>query len=223
MRDRLRSLFTTKKKSPTLSKTELGVIKDFYTETPAQVILSDNDIPAPIIYGNLNSMKTLLLMDDQEIVFYLYNNDFNNIKKRYEYDILEHFKVVKCEGPDAGIIASKYINACEDDIVVALLDLTLGNVIRTSKGPILYDGIDIALEIINKYTKCKIGFCTAHMLSEDNPSISELIAKFKHYTGHKLLDYTFSKNEDRPKELYRMIREVEDGDYEDYESRPDLV
>jgi len=186
-------------------------INNFYKENPCNEPSLLETVSDPIILGNQESKRTLLLMDDQEIVFYLYNNDFLEMKKRFGYDVLEEFKVVQCEGPDAGFIASKYISTCDDDIVIAILDLTLGKVIRTKKGPVLYDGVDVAIEIINKYTKCKISFCTA-----GNAAISSLIYKFNKFTGHQLLDYTFSKNEDRVQYLHGLITEVDNGNYEVY-------
>ena len=175
------------------------------------------DIPEPAISGAVYSRVTMLVVDDQDAVFYLYDSDFNSIKDRFGYDVHKHYKIVKCSGPLAGGIATEYIRSHPDDIVIGLLDLTLGSAIRHSDGTTkLYDGVDIALSIIMQHPKCKLGFCTAHMLSMDNPAIYRLHSKFMDATGHNLLDYSFSKNSDRASYIYGLIKDVNAGEYTDY-------
>jgi hypothetical protein len=198
-----------------VTEEDLDTINQFYKESCIK--LEDlSNIPDPVICGNLESNKTLLLVDDQEVVFYLYDSDFNTISLEHDYSVLTNYKIVKCGGKYAGFIASKYIESSGNEILIAILDLTLGLVIRTKNGPCIYDGVDIALELINKQPKCKIGMCTAHIPSETNPAIRELVIKFNKATGHHLLDHTFTKNSDRANYIYNMIKDVENGDYTDY-------
>jgi len=193
-------------------------ISSFYTEydndrnhtEPAEARL-------PTIYGNVNATKTMLLVDDQESVFYLYDLDFESIKKRFGYDILNEFKIVRCDGNDAGFTASKYIQSVDNEIVVGILDLTLGTIVKLSNGKILLrDGVDLALELIDRHPRCKIGVCTAHMLNDENPAIMALIHKFNKATGRELLDYAFSKNSDRPQHIFNLIQDVINNNYDDY-------
>ena len=197
-----------KKGDPTDGISE--ALSEFYSKNEC-VIDPDalENMPGPEVDGNIESKHTILLMDDQEVVFYLFEFDFKEIKRRFDYDVLENYKIVKCGGPDAGFIAAKYIKESTDEVVIAILDLTLGKIIKLKDGTsIVHDGVDIALEVISKQPKCKIGLCTAHMLSESNPIVHSLMKKFNAATGHNMLDYAFNKNADRAGYLHNMIMEV---------------
>lgn len=167
---------------------------------------SYDQIADPILYGNLESKKTFLLMDDLEDVFYLYRIDFKNIKEKYGYDILKEFKIVKCSGDNAGFIADKYLQNNDDELVIALLDITLGKIIKLDTGEVLsFDGVDIALTIMNQYPKCSIKFCSAHRLNKKNPEILKFIDKFENATQLDISDFYFSKNSDRASYIYEML------------------
>lgn len=178
-------------------------------------------ISEPVLSGNLDSDRAILVVDDQDSVFYLYESDFDTIADRYGYDVRENYKIVKCSGLTAGATAEEYVKSAPDDIVIGILDLTLGTPIVTANGGVkLYDGVDIALDIINMHPKCIISFCTAHIIDEDNPAIRPLVDKFLTGTGHNLLDYSFSKNSDRADHLYELVTAVDNGKYTDYKAAP---
>jgi len=192
------------------------ILDDFYKSAGVPDPEPFKDMPEPTIRGNAKSDKSIIIMDDQEVVFYLYGLDFNNVYERFGKDILKEYKIVECSGPFAGFMASKYINESDDDLVIAILDLTLGKIIKSESGVTIFDGVDIALEIIKLHPRCKIGLCTAHMLTTDNPSIRPLIDKFNGATGSNLLDHAFSKSSDRAKKIYDMITDAEAGKYTNY-------
>lgn len=196
-----------------------SAISSFYSDAPSHEVLNTlGDIREPIIYGNVNSKQSIMLMDDQDAAFYLYNSDFVEIERRFDFSVLDEFKIVRCDGPEAGFIASNYINTVKDEIVIAILDLTLGKIVKMPTGrSVLYDGIDVALELIEHQPHCKIGFCTAHMLDETNPAIRELINKFSTTTGHNLIDYSFSKNGDRAAHIHGLIEAVRHREYTKYD------
>jgi len=204
-----------------MSEAASTAIDTFY-EDYAQSTSAHKELPEPIITGNLESDLTLMIVDDQEVVFCLYSMDFDEIKTRFGIDTLSKFKIVQCGGQDAGAIASKYIAEATNEIVIAVLDLTLGTVVREPSGKLtIYDGVDLALELIKLHHRCKIGFCTAHMLVNNNPTIVKLINKFKTSTGHNLLDYTFSKNSDRAKNLHELMIDAGDSNYAKYSTDGD--
>ena len=172
------------------------------------------DVALPVIVGNIDSKKVLLLLDDQAAVFDLYDMDFVTIKRKYNFDVMDEFKVVKCMGTDAGFIAHKYLIDNTDSIVIALLDITLGKMVKLETGKTLeFDGVDIALEILDKHPRCKINFCSGHFLSDNNRTLAKYVAKFEK-TGMKLEDYYFNKNDrDRTDKIYRLMTEgIDDVD-----------
>jgi len=170
-----------------------------------------DNIADPIIEGNVNSKKVLLIVDDLEVVFDLFAIDFKNIKKRFDVDILAEYKVVKCSGQDAGFIAHKYLMDPKDELVYSLLDITLGRMIKTEHDGILsYDGVDIAIELMENYPDCKIKFCTAHRVDGDN-DLYKFVNKFREFTKLDLKDYTFTKLDDRVQHIYELINDGEGG------------
>lgn len=168
------------------------------------------NIPDPVMSGNPLSNKTLLLMDDQDSVFYLFECDFDDILADYGYDVRSNFKIAECSGPNAGFIADKYLSNCRDELVIAVLDITLGTLVKTPTGSKIFDGVDIAVKVMEQQPECIVKFCTAHMLSKENDTMREYADKFREHTGGKeISDYYFSKNSDRANYIYNIIKEHE--------------
>jgi hypothetical protein len=210
----IKNMFKKKNKSDSplddlLEDMDMSDITDPKDISEVFVDFSYDKIPDPVIYGNVDSKKTFLIMDDLEDVFFLYNFDFKNIKSTFGIDVLEEFKIVKCSGVDCGFMAHKYLSNCQDDLVIALLDITIGKLIKLEDGDtITFDGVDIALEIINSFPKCEFKFCTAHRLNKKNPEILPFINKFEENTGLDIADYYFSKNSNRVEYIYEMLLSV---------------
>jgi len=201
---------------PAMTDLDKDILDDFYKSSGIPEGNPYEDMPEPNIRGNPNSDKSIIIMDDQDVVFYLYDLDFKNVYERFGKDILAEYKIVECSGPFAGFMASKYVNESDDNLVIAILDLTLGKIIKSESGLTIFDGVDIALEIIQIHPKCKIGLCTAHMLTADNPSIRPLIDKFNSATGSDLLTHAFSKSSDRAQRIHDMVADAESGHYTNY-------
>ena len=164
-----------------------------------------DNFPDPYIVGNKDSKYSFLIMDDLAETFFLYENDFRNIKKQTGIDIPSEFKIVKCAGDDAGFIAKKYIKNNDDDLVLAILDITLGKMFKLEDGTIIRcDGVDVAIDIFNKYPDCDVRFCSAHRLSRENLEIKKFIDKFESSTKFKIEDYFFGKKSNRKEFILDM-------------------
>jgi len=198
-----------KKKPEVEEKDDLtGITRPGDLKDPNQIFDWDK-IEEPIIYGNKQSKKSFLIVDDLEDAFHLYDTDIKRVKRHYDIDILKRFKIVKCVGNDAGFIAQKYLRETEDNLVIALLDITFGKIYKGNDGTIVTcDGIDIALEIIDKYPKCDFRFCTAHRLGRKNTEILKFIEKFESNTNLNIEDYYFSKNDKRHEYIYDMVKKI---------------
>ena len=164
-----------------------------------------DNFPDPYIDGNLESKCSFLIMDDLPETFFLYETDFKRIKKETGIDIPSEFKIVKCAGDDAGFIAKKYIKNSNDELVLAILDITLGKMFKLEDGTIIRcDGVDVAIDIFNKYPECDVRFCSAHRLSRENPEIKKFIDKFENATKFKIEDYFFGKKSNRKEFIIDM-------------------
>jgi len=170
-----------------------------------------DNFPDPYVDGNIDSSCSFLIMDDLPETFYLYERDFEDIKKATGIDIKKDFKIVKCVGDDAGFIAKKYVKNSKDELVLAILDITLGKMYKIEDGTIVRcDGVDVAVDIFKKYPNCDVRFCSAHRLSRDNAEIKKFITKFENATNYKIEDYFFGKKSNRKKfilDMYRTYKE----------------
>jgi len=199
-------------------RAEISEIDDTLTNT-MENIFSENDYvdEVKVIKVDLETFddpnitnpkgrKTFLFMDDIEESDYLFTVDFSNIKKDYGYDIYKELKIVKCYGNNAGFIADKYITN-NPKIDYAVLDITLGSSIKLASGQYIeYDGVDIALKILENNPKAKILFCTAHTLNRRNPLMQDYINKFEENTNLVIDNFYLNKNDDRVTAYAKFLR-----------------
>ena len=149
---------------------------------------------------------TILILDDIPESITLYNSDFLRIGKRYNKNILEDLKIVYTIGRPAGYIAYKYIIEYPNTINYAILDITLGYIIKLEDGEYIeLDGIDIAIYLLRHNTNIKFLFSTAHTLNRRNPTMEYYFKKFESETGLNIEDYYLNKNSDRAEKIYNMI------------------
>jgi len=172
---------------------------------PEDVDCSVYDLPS--ISGNIDAKYNMLLMDDFEEQFTLYNLDFKRLKRDNVMDINKEFKIYNAKGINAGFETCKLLNT--DVIIdVALLDLTLETSVKLKSGELIVkDGVDIAIKLLETNPNCKFVFCTAHNLNKRDPLIQQYIAKFNKTTGLDFNDYYLSKAGDR----YSKIKELTSG------------
>lgn len=144
--------------------------------------------------------KNILLMDDVPDTAILYLIAFKNMKKLYQYDVDTQYKIYGALGPNAGLIAYKYI--LENKVDVAILDITIGQITRNTDDEIVdIDGIDIAIEIWKYNPNAKILFLTAHTLNKNNSILKEYYDKFEKLTGRKIENHYLNKNDDNRTEI----------------------
>ena len=158
--------------------------------------------------SNIKEEPVLLILDDVPDSEILYNIDFKNMERKYNFNPYKEMKVVKCLGATAGFKAFKYINKPENKIDYAVLDITLGFSIKLKTGDVLeLDGVDIAIEILKRNPKAKIIFCTAHTMNSRNPIMKYYIDKYYDYTGKDISKCAVYKNSNRMEELYKQFKD----------------
>lgn len=147
---------------------------------------------------NHDGEKTLFILDDIPDSLTLYRIDFSNIKRRFKKNVDKDFKIVKCVGATAGFKAHKFINVEHNKIDYAILDITLGYIKKLNNGEYLeFDGVDIAIDILEDNPDAKILFSTAHTLNKRNPTMKYYFEKFENNTGKKIEDHYLHKNSER--------------------------
>ena len=178
------------------SEIDTDVVESFDYDTMDDVEYLSEDI---------DEKDVLLLVDDLEDQFFLYEMDFKNIKSKFDCSIYDEYLVCKSSGEMAGFSAIKFINNT-DRLDVAILDITLGKSIKLSNGEYIdIDGVDIGLSILKKFPRCKVVFCSAHPLNRRNPDIHSFMMKWEDSTGIRMEDVYFNKNSDRHKYIYDLL------------------
>lgn len=68
-------------------------------------------------------------------------------------------------------------------IDIAVLDLTLEEIVRDKGMPVTLDGIDVAINILEENKDAEIYFLTSHTLSTKVPTLKKFYAKYAQYIG----------------------------------------
>ena len=156
-------------------------------------------------YGNKDSDKSILIVDDLDFVYKLYHTDFNMIKREFNKDILSDFSIKFATGNKSGFIALNEIDN-NPNIKFALLDITLGSITKNKKGEYIeLDGIDIALYLLDKIPDVKFLFISGHTLNRMNPKMNYYYKKFEEKTGLKIDKFYLYKNTDRFQAIHKLI------------------
>ena len=157
---------------------------------------------SPTIYGN--GEKRLLLLDDVELVKNLYKTTFSRIQRNYGVDVINDFKIVSCIGKLAGYEAYKYI--LDNHIDIALLDITLGDIIRDkNNNPVEIDGVDIAIKLLEINPNIKFKFISSHTLNKRNYTMVYYFNKFEKKTNLNIKDHYIYKNGDFGTDVYNFL------------------
>lgn len=162
----------------------------------------------PSIRGNKEGKKSILLLDDLPFVINLYENNFKKIKRNYNVDVFEDFKLIYATESDCGgkILKYIYLDTLNHKIDYAILDITLGYICRTkNKKPIEIDGIDVALILLEKNPDLQFKFISAHTLNKHNKTMQMYFDKFEKNTNLNIEDYYINKNGDQITPIYELL------------------
>lgn len=160
----------------------------------------------PEITGNINADKSLLILDDVELMKNLYSSDFRRVLRSFNKDINKDFKLVYVIGQNCGYEAFKYIDVCNNKVDYALLDITLGTVVKTKTGKhVEIDGVDIAMVLLEKNPDVKFKFVSAHTLNRYNHTMQYYFNKFEKSTGLNISNHFIFKNDNRHNEFYKLL------------------
>lgn len=145
-----------------------------------------------------NLARSILLLDDQSLVKLLYESDFDDLKRLHNIDVYNQYQVVNAFGPHAGYLAYKHVKLDNKKIDYALLDITLGEVVKLPSGNLIeLDGIDLAELILSHNSNAKVLFCTAHTLNNTNSIVKKYKEKVKSLLSKDLEELYMNKNGDR--------------------------
>lgn len=175
---------------------------------PNEILLMDIDytkVPEPNIV-NPNGEKSLLIVDDYELTSVLYANDFSKIKEDYNKDVEQDFKVIRCLDKDSGLQAFKLVYMDKVKIDYALLDLTLGCLIKLpNKQFAEVDGADLGIYIKQQNPNAVIRFITMHTMNLDNFVVTSYRDKLAKHNIDLVSLYIDKNGSNRHKDIYNLL------------------
>lgn len=205
----------------------------FKKEEKKEVVIPAEDIEYDLEHGDLKRIflngknfkeedldpnkKTILFVDDYIEMSTLLKNTIRDMNDEFDIDIESMYNVVFAIGDNCGKDSLTFIENHRVDY--AILDITLREIIKkTINGKSTYgavNGIDIGIEIRERYSDCKLLFLTAHNLDTKNDKFHMLHKKFYDYFGDDLSSHYLNKlDPDRNKIIIEFIRETKDVDDE---------
>ncbi len=137
-------------------------------------------IPQIGLNKNFDKTKpTILIMDDFVGMATLIQDELERVKC---IDVKKNYNILTATGNYAAFTVKNLLKDGEPPIDIALLDITLGGVVKGQE----YDGVDVAILIKKYYPNCVIRFVTGHTLNRHNPEIFQFIKKFEDFFGVKI-------------------------------------
>lgn len=199
-----------RKKPEIVDEADLYVYKPKFTFEQLMGRIDFTEIPEPIIEST-DKLKTLLILDDIQASRLMYQTDFSKINRKTKLNVKDDFNIVFATGNRAGYIAYNYITNLKCPVDIALLDITLGGIIRFDDGEYVeLDGVDIAIELRKRNENIKFVFSTSHGLNRGATDMKYYFDKFEAATGECMSRYYLDKNNndkdnDRAAQLKRLL------------------
>ena len=141
---------------------------------------------------------TILIMDDFIGMANLIDNELGRVEC---VDVKETFNIISATGSYAAFTVKNLLKDGEPPIDIALLDITLGGVVKGQE----YDGVDVAILIKKYYPECVIRFVTGHTLNRHNPEIFQFIKKFEDFFKVKIDETHTIMYNNKEREIYKHI------------------
>lgn len=154
-------------------------------------------LPDPEII-NPDGKITLMIVDDLDIAFLLYDSDFADLKRVHGEKCLDDFKIVKCHGQHAGNMAWKYLKTNKVD--KALLDISLiKEPININGERVVIEGYDIAINLHKENPNMDIAVCTSNSIGMGSiGSVAGIYREiFEEYTKRDFMKAYINRNASR--------------------------
>lgn len=209
--DKIKSKFNIGNKEISINPGDKKVMDYIYDKTNSPT----HEMMLKMDYSNLGEVeivnpdkkKTILTLDDILYTDMLYREDVRKIKEKYGLDVYNDYKVVRCLGPNAGLLAYKYFIIDKNPCDYGILDITLGQQINVTGSWFMeLDGIDIAKYILELNPNFKFVLCTAHTINKTNYIVNTYNNKCKKVFGKELDAFYLNKNSERFETIYKLLK-----------------
>ena len=137
--------------------------------------------------------SNLLLMDDKYAIISAVIDDLENLNDSNSFH-LEDYNIITVSSKMAGFDVLDILQNSPDIIIdYAFLDIILGGKKVINDKRIMIDGVDVAIQIWNKFPQAQILFFSGCIIEPSNDK-SHFTSRFKTYRGEDLNNYILSKD-----------------------------
>lgn len=175
---------------------------------PTEILLNELDFSSyglPII-TNEDKPTNLLIVDDYDLTNVLFSNDFKAMTSEFNHNPNDDFKIYRCLNKNAGYQAWHLVSKLKTKIDYALLDLTLGLVVKLPNGEFIdIDGAELACKILEVNPEAKILFVSAHTNNKENYILKKYSSKLIHCGLDLYSNYCHKSSPDRYKTIHDFL------------------
>jgi len=140
---------------------------------------------------NINN-ENILIMDDRNEIISSIMDDLYSLDEQTSFNI-NNYNILSTTTKMAGFYVLDILEKAPDIVInYALLDIILGGKKITDEKRIMVDGVDIAIQIWERFPQSNILFVTGCII-ENSPDKSNFKYKFDKYTNDDLNNYLLSK------------------------------
>lgn len=178
---------------------------------PSEILLNEMDFSSygnPIV-SNPDNPTSILIVDDYDLTNVLFSNDFKAMDAEFNHNPENDFKIYRCLNKDAGYQAWNLIAKHKTKIDYALLDLTLGLVVKLPNGDFVdIDGVELACKILEVNPDAKILFVSAHTNNKENYILKKYSSKLSNCKLDLYSNYCHKASPDRYKIIHDFLYNV---------------
>lgn len=137
---------------------------------------------------------TIVILDDSAGATLLFDDTIREIQMKRK-ECFESVQFVKISTPQAVfILENEMSHGNLNNIVGAVLDITIGGYAIVDGKTVILDGIDAFKMIKDRHPGAVMRFFTSHSMNEQNAEIYRFMQKYLDLTGKNIQDITYMKN-----------------------------
>jgi len=137
---------------------------------------------------------TLIILDDNQGATMLFEDDIRYVQRERK-DIASGVQFLSITTSQAAFILKAEIDSKHiQNVIGAVLDITLGGYAIVDGHTITLDGIDMYEMLHKRFSKAALRFFTSHTMNKKNAEIFKFMQKFFALTNKDIQEYTYMKN-----------------------------
>jgi len=184
-----KDLFSGTSEDTDVDEDKLDSVKNKMT-----IRLSDTKTPSLDYPRGFDANKpTIVILDDSSGATLLFDDNIKELQA--EGGLAAELQFLKVSTPQAVFMLRGELDKGRlNNIVGAVLDITIGGYAIVDGHTVILDGIDAHKIISDRFPKAAMRFFTSHSMNEKNAEIYRFMKKYEEYAGESIVEKTYMKN-----------------------------